>query len=84
MPAPFEVFSGVSLKLREILRKKYPYTLVMSNANGYKFYLPTRDQLCLGGYEVDCFLNGGLFLLENATDRNLINEILRIISEKEN
>ena len=42
------------------------------------------DQLCLGGYEVDCFLNGGLFLLEDATDSNLINEILRIISEKEN
>ena len=84
VPAPFEVFSGVSLKLREILRKKYPYTLVMSNANGYMFYLPTRDQLCLGGYEVDCFLNGGLFLLEDATDSNLINEILRIISEKEN
>ena len=81
VPVPFEVFSGISLRLREYLRKKYPHTLVLSNANGYNFYLPTQDQLCLGGYEVDCFLNGSLFLLEDATDQNLINEILRIVNE---
>ncbi|MBR3438304.1 MAG: neutral/alkaline non-lysosomal ceramidase N-terminal domain-containing protein [Clostridia bacterium] len=80
VPVPFEVFSGISLRLREYLRKKYPHTLVLSNANGYNFYLPTQDQLCLGGYEVDCFLNGSLFLLEDATDQNLINEILRIVN----
>ena len=79
VPVPFEVFSGISLRLREYLREKYPHTLVLSNANGYNFYLPTQDQLCIGGYEVDCFLNGSLFLLEDATDQNLINEILRIV-----
>ena len=79
VPVPFEVFSGISLRLREYLKSRFTHTLVLSNANGYNFYLPTQDQLCIGGYEVDCFLNGSLFLLEDATDQNLINEILRIV-----
>ncbi len=80
IPVPFEFFSGISLRLREYLKSRFPHTLVLSNTNGYNFYLPTQDQLCLGGYEVDCFLNGSLFLLEDATDQNLINEILRIVN----
>ena len=80
IPVPFEFFSGISLRLREYLKTRFPHVLVLSNTNGYNFYLPTQDQLCLGGYEVDCFLNGSLFLLEDATDQNLINEILRIVN----
>lgn len=80
IPVPFEVFSGISLRLRHYLKTRFAHTLVLSNANGYNFYLPTQDQLCLGGYEVECFLNGSVFLLEDATDQNLINEILRIIN----
>ncbi len=80
IPVPFEVFSGISLRLREYLKDRFPYTLVLSNSNGYNFYLPTQDQICLGGYEVECFQNGSLFLLEDKTDRNLINEILRILN----
>ena len=79
IPVPFEAFSGISLRLREYLRQRYPYTLLLSNTNGYRFYLPTQDQLSIGGYEVECFLNGSVFLLEDRTDQNLINEIMRIV-----
>ena len=81
IPVPFEAFSGISLRLREYLKPRYTYTLLLSNTNGYMFYLPTQDQLCLGGYEVECFLNGSLFLFEDNTDQNLINEIMRIVKE---
>lgn len=81
IPVPFEAFSGISLRLRENFGQRYPYTLLLSNTNGYRFYLPTQDQLAAGGYEVDCFLNGSVFLLEDETDRNLINEIMRIVKE---
>ena len=83
IPFPFEIFSGISLRLREYLKSSFHNTLVLSNTNGYNFYLPTQDQLCLGGYEVECFLNGSLFLLEDNTDQNLINGVLDLAGTQE-
>lgn len=79
IPIPFEFFSGISMRLRTYLADRYPYVLGLSNSNGYYCYLPTEDQLCLGGYEVECFLHSGLYLLQNNTDQHLIDETLRII-----
>lgn len=81
IPIPFEIFSEISMRLRAYLKKDYTDVMVLSNTNGYYCYLPAQDQLCLGGYEVDCFLNAGLFLLQNNTDQHFIDEVLRIISE---
>lgn len=81
IPIPFEFFSGISMRLRTYLADRYPYVLGLSNSNGYYCYLPTEDQLCLGGYEVDCFLHSGLYLLQDNTDQHLIDEILRITND---
>ena len=79
IPFPYEVFSEISLRLREY--SSYPYTLCLSCTNGYNVYLPSEDQLCRGGYEVDCFLFGHLFPLADNTDHHIINENLRIMRE---
>lgn len=79
IPFPYEPFSEIILRLREYT--DYPYTLCLSCTNGYNVYLPSEDQLCRGGYEVDCFLYGHLFPLANNTDHHIINENLRILRE---
>ena len=79
IPFPFEMFSEISLRLREYA--PYPYILCLSCTNGYTVYLPSEDQLCRGGYEVGCFMYGNLFPLADNTDQNIINENLRILRE---
>lgn len=80
IPFPFEMFSEIVMRLRDY--SDYPFTLCLSCTNGYNVYLPSEDQLCRGGYEVDCFLFGHLFPLANNTDHNIINENLRIMRDK--
>lgn len=80
IPFPFEMFSEISVRLREY--SPYPYTLCLSCTNGYALYLPSEDQLCRGGYEVGCFMFGNLFPLADNTDQNIISENLRIINKK--
>jgi hypothetical protein len=80
IPFPYEMFSEIALRLREYTG--YPYTLCLSCTNGYNVYLPSEDQLCRGGYEVDCFLYGHLFPLANNTDHHIINENLRILRKE--
>lgn len=53
VPFPFEMFSEITLRLKAY--SPWPYTLCLSNTNGYHAYLPSQDQICRGGYEVACF-----------------------------
>ncbi len=77
IPIPFEFFAEISLRLRAY--SGLQHTLCLSCANGYNGYLPTEDQLCRGGYEVDVFSYGSVFSLADDTDANLIWENLRIL-----
>jgi len=79
VPYPYELFSEIAMRLREY--SPFPHTLVLTNANGTLGYLPSEDQLCRGGYEVECFKVGHLFALEESTDQNLINGTLGILRE---
>ena len=81
IPVPFEFFAEISLRIREYSGMQH--VLCLSCANGYNGYLPTEDQLCRGGYEVDVFRYGSVFSLADNTDANLIREILRIIRNGE-
>ncbi len=80
IPTPFEIFSEISLRLRE--HSGVIHTLALSNTNGYREYLPTEDQLCRGGYEVQCFRFGGAYSLADNADQVLIEESLRILEGK--
>ncbi len=79
IPFPFEIFSEISMRLRAY--SGYQNTLCLSCANGYNAYLPTQDQLCRGGYEVEVFRFASVYSLADNTDENIINENLRILEE---
>ena len=50
---PFETFSGIGLRVNGY--SSIPNVLCFGHTNGAESYLPTQDQLCLGGYEVNMF-----------------------------
>jgi hypothetical protein len=79
IPFPYEVFSEISLRLREY--SAFPYTLCLSNTNGDYGYLPSQDQLCRGGYEVEMFFSGDVQSLVNDADNYFISENLRLIEK---
>ena len=79
IPVPFEASSEISLRLRAY--SKYGHTLALGCTNGSNWYLPTQDQMCRGGYEVDRFRwSGSRQLAENA-DMHLVNENLKLMEE---
>jgi hypothetical protein len=77
VPIPFEPFSEISLRLRAY--SPYGFTLVLGCTNGSYSYLPTQDQLCRGGYEVEMFLWARARRLPDDADAWMIRENLRII-----
>ncbi len=79
IPYPYEMFAETTLRLRKF--SPYAHTLCLSCANGYNGYLPSQDQLCRGGYEVDVFKYGSLYPLGDNTDDTLIKQTLKIIKE---
>lgn len=58
VPAPFEAFCEISLAIGQ--GSPYKKTLFLGMANGGYGYLPTHEQLPLGGYEVDSFRAAGI------------------------
>ena len=81
VPIPFEPFTEISLRLRAY--SKFGYVLALGYCNGSNSYLPTQDQLCRGGYEVERFLWSKPRQLPDNTDTQLINENLRIMEKFE-
>ena len=78
-PLPYEMFSELCLRLR--LHSPFPHTLALSLTNGYEAYLPTKDALARGGYEVECFRYNGPPALADDTDTVVVKEFLGILRE---
>jgi len=79
VPIPFEPFTEISLRLRAY--SDFGYVLALGYCNGSNSYLPTRDQLVRGGYEVERFYWASPRQLPDDTDTLLINENLRIMEK---
>jgi hypothetical protein len=77
IPVPFEPSCEISLRLRAY--SKFGYTLAMGYCNGSNSYLPSQDQLCRGGYEVERFYWSKPRQLPDNTDWLLVKENLRIM-----
>lgn len=77
VPFPFEVFSEISLRLREYSR--FEHTLCVGLTNGHKGYLPSQTQLCRGGYEIDSFKTESIWPFADDTDTRIINENLKLM-----
>lgn len=81
VPFPFEVFSEITVRLRRY--SPFQHTLSMSNANGALAYLPSHEQMCRGGYEVQQFTNRHVYAMPENTDDIIIGENLRLLQELE-
>lgn len=79
VPFPFEVFSEITLRLRAY--SPFAHTLCMGITNGSYGYLPSQDQLCRGGYEVEVFRTWGTEPFADNTDDNIIRENLKLIAQ---
>ncbi len=79
VPFPFEVFSEIALRLREL--SPFENTLSTCNTNDSHFYLPTQKEMAKGGYEIEIFLYANIYKLKNDTDDTIVKENLRIIKD---
>lgn len=77
IPFPFEFFSEIALRLRQY--SPFAHTLCLGCANGNNGYLPSRNELCRGGYEIEMFRTSGAQTLTDDADDHIIAENLRIM-----
>lgn len=77
VPFPFEIFSEISLRMRE--HSRFAHTLCLGLTNGARGYLPSQTQLHLGGYEVEFFKSESIWPLSYNTDYNIVQENLRLM-----
>ena len=78
VPFPFEMFVEITLRLKKY--SPFENTLCVCNTNGAHAYLPSRDQLCRGGYEVAQFTSKKYSLVDN-TDEIIINENKKLLDQ---
>ncbi len=78
---PFEVFSGIGLRINGY--SPIPNVLCFSQTNGSESYLPTQDQICFGGYEVNMFRSGHLQIFPDHADWLVISAALENLKRVE-
>lgn len=74
----YEVFSEIGLRIQKAVADKNILTL--SNTNGSEGYFPTRDQLCMGGYEIKMFKTSGIQNFVDDADWYLMTETVKNIT----
>jgi hypothetical protein len=79
VPVPFEASSEISLRLRAY--SKYGHTLAIGCTNGSNSYLPSQDQLCRGGYEVERLMWSAPRRVADNADMHLVNQNLKLMEE---
>lgn len=79
VPFCFEVFCNIGLSLKE--KSPYRYTLPLGLTGGSYGYIPTEDQLPLGGYEVlsfRAFAGKPVSLVDN-TDKIIVEQNAKLL-----
>jgi len=77
VPMPGEMFSGISLRIRQ--GSPFQYTLCCSVTNGSLSYLPTREARHRGGYECWVGRACGAYLLADNIDDALVEQNLKLL-----
>ncbi len=77
VPMPGEMFSGISLRIRD--GSPFQYTLCCSVTNGSLAYLPAREARHRGGYETWVGRACGAYLLADNIDDALVAENLKLL-----
>lgn len=79
VPFPFELFSVIAMRLRHY--SPFDDTLCICNTNGSNVYLPNKEEICRGGYEIGTFRFGKAFGLTDDSDSLLIKQNLSLLIE---
>jgi hypothetical protein len=77
VPFSGEPFAEIVLRMRQY--SPYAHTLCLSTTNGSDGYIPTRDSLHRGGYEVEVAKAFSAYILAENIDDVLISENLQLI-----
>lgn len=76
VPYPFEMFCQISLNQQK--KSPFPYTLCVALCNGSVSYLPTKEQIPYGGYEVDSFY-ASRFNFEDDAEAQIVEENKKLL-----
>ncbi len=79
VPMPGEMFSGISLRIRQ--QSPFQYTLCCSVSNGSLCYFPTREARHRGGYETWVGKATGPYLLADNIDDALVTENTNLLNK---
>lgn len=79
VPGPFEAFCRIACDIDA--RSPYRKTWFLGLANGGHGYLPTRDQLPLGGYEIDSFRAAGVTGFADDTAEQFVNANVALLEK---
>jgi len=79
VPVPFEASSEISLRLRAY--SKYGHTLALGCTNGSNSYLPSQDQICRGGYEIERWTWARPRRLVDNADMHLVNQNIQLMEK---
>jgi len=74
---PFEVFSIITLRIRE--GSPYRHTLCLGYSNGSLSYFPSMDQIIRGGYEVRRFKTVNLIPFRDDSEQHFVTQSLEYI-----
>ena len=77
-PLPFEIFSRITLRIKE--HSPFAHTIVPGYSNGSFGYFPSMDQFCRGGYEVNQFRRKLNPFADNA-EQALVEGCVRMLRE---
>lgn len=78
VPIPFEVFSIITLRIRQY--SPFAHTLCLSNGNGSRYYFPSRDQICRGGYEIWVFKSMNVQPFADHSEQFLVDGCIRLLN----
>ena len=79
VPMPFELFCKISMGIKE--GSPFETTLVLGLANGSCGYVPTEDQLSLGGYEVGSFRAATIPGFVDGLDKVIVKENVEFLNK---
>jgi Neutral/alkaline non-lysosomal ceramidase, N-terminal len=79
VPMPGEMFSAISLRIRQ--QSPFQYTLCCSVSNDSLRYFPTREARHRGGYETWLGKNRGAYLFADNIDDSLVEQNTKLLNK---
>ena len=76
-PLPFEIFSIITLRIKE--GSPFLHTLVPGYSNGSLSYFPSMDQIIRGGYEIDMFKSNNIVPFADNAEQALVAGNLKLL-----